>query len=231
MEKSSNKIGKYITELRKKKGYSQKELGDKLFVSNNTISKWERGSLLPDIENIKKLAEVLDTDVERIIYGENKSIKKSKKYITIMLIIISLITFCLLTIKIVKNHYKWTIKNFDNTQTYSNVQIYGQIATNMEKTIIYVKFLSVDNMHYGTDLDLITDNYKLQFLYKEKIIYEEVGEELPPRSISKIFEHYTSNYEIKRIDESDYDKIELRIATVIDGNSYIYSIKPAEYFQ
>ena len=49
-----NKIGDYIINLRKKKGLSQKELGDKLFVSNNTVSKWERGTLLPDIYNIKK---------------------------------------------------------------------------------------------------------------------------------------------------------------------------------
>ena len=74
-----NKIGNYMTDLRKKKGLSQRELGNKLFVSNNTISKWERGISLPDIENIKNLANILDTNVESIIYGENKNSKKSRK--------------------------------------------------------------------------------------------------------------------------------------------------------
>lgn len=35
------KFGEFIAELRKEKGYTQKELADKLFLSNKTISKWE----------------------------------------------------------------------------------------------------------------------------------------------------------------------------------------------
>ena len=68
-------IGEKIKELRNKNKLTQQELGDKLFVSNNTVSKWERGTLLPDIDNIKKLAEVLDTNVESVIYGEEKNKK------------------------------------------------------------------------------------------------------------------------------------------------------------
>ena len=233
MDDDSKKIGNYITYLRKKKGYSQKELGDKLFVSNNTISKWERGSLLPDIDNIKKLADILDTNVESIIYGEDKNIRKSKKikFISIFLIIISLIIFCLVAIKIIKNHYKWTIKTFDNTKIVGSVKVRGQIATNMERTIIYIQFLSVDEMYYGTDQDKIIDNYRLQLLYNDKLLTEEVGIEDHPRSIYKVFEYYTKNFEIKKIEEKDYDKIELRIIVEKDGNDYMYSFKPAGFIK
>ena len=37
------KLGAFIAELRKEKGYTQKELADKLFLSNKAVSKWETG--------------------------------------------------------------------------------------------------------------------------------------------------------------------------------------------
>lgn len=45
--------------LRQQKNLTQKVLGDILHVSNKTISKWENGRGLPDIETIKRIAEVL----------------------------------------------------------------------------------------------------------------------------------------------------------------------------
>ena len=39
----NNKIGKYIASHRKEKGLTQQELGDKLFVTDKAVSKWERG--------------------------------------------------------------------------------------------------------------------------------------------------------------------------------------------
>lgn len=140
-------------------------------------------------------------------------------------------SFCISTISIVKNHYKWTIKSFDNTKTNYTIKACGQIATNTEKTIIYIRFLSVDGMYYGTEQDKIINNYKLQLLFNDELLTEEVGIEDYPRSIYKVFEYYTKNFEIKRIDESDYDKIELRIITEINGNNYVYNLIPAEFFQ
>lgn len=42
----NNKIGKYIASLRKEKKLTQAELGNKLFVTDKAVSKWERGILL-----------------------------------------------------------------------------------------------------------------------------------------------------------------------------------------
>ena len=39
----NNKIGKFIASLRKEKNLTQQELGDKLFVTDKAVSKWERG--------------------------------------------------------------------------------------------------------------------------------------------------------------------------------------------
>lgn len=44
----NEKFGKFITELRKEKNLTQKELADQLFVSDKTVSKWERGASFPN---------------------------------------------------------------------------------------------------------------------------------------------------------------------------------------
>lgn len=46
----NEKFGKFITELRKEKNLTQKELADQLFVSDKTVSKWERGNDASNIE-------------------------------------------------------------------------------------------------------------------------------------------------------------------------------------
>lgn len=50
-----------IKEYRKKAGYTQAELGDRLFVNQTAISQWERGVTSPSHATLVKLAEVLDT--------------------------------------------------------------------------------------------------------------------------------------------------------------------------
>lgn len=72
----NNKIGKFIASLRKEKGLTQQELGDKLFVTDKAVSKWERGLSLPDISLLKKLAEILDVEVIDILEGKKNSNKK-----------------------------------------------------------------------------------------------------------------------------------------------------------
>lgn len=69
----NNKIGKYIASRRKEKGLTQQELGEKLFVTDKAVSKWERGLSLPDITILEKLANELDTDIYSILQVEKKN--------------------------------------------------------------------------------------------------------------------------------------------------------------
>ena len=55
------KTGGYIRELRKSEGLTQKELADKLGVSFQAVSKWEKGDALPDTGIILDLCEALGT--------------------------------------------------------------------------------------------------------------------------------------------------------------------------
>lgn len=70
---NTNEIGKHIAFLRKEKKLTQQQLGDKLFVTDKAVSKWERGLSLPDITILEKLASELDTDIYNILQIEKKS--------------------------------------------------------------------------------------------------------------------------------------------------------------
>lgn len=62
--------GAVIKTLREKKGYTQKQLGDLLIVSDKAVSKWETGKGLPDISLIEPLAVALGVSVAELLSGE-----------------------------------------------------------------------------------------------------------------------------------------------------------------
>lgn len=62
-------FARFLAELRKAKGYTQKELAEKLYVSDKAISKWERGLSMPDISLLIPLAEILEVSVTELLEG------------------------------------------------------------------------------------------------------------------------------------------------------------------
>ena len=67
------KIGKFIAELRRKNGLTQEALGEKLGVTNKTISRWENGNYMPDIEMLQLLAREFKVSVNELLSGERLS--------------------------------------------------------------------------------------------------------------------------------------------------------------
>jgi len=68
----NKKFGVFLTQLRKQKGYTQKELAEKLFISDKAVSKWERGLSMPDVALLPPLANILDVTVRIAQLPENK---------------------------------------------------------------------------------------------------------------------------------------------------------------
>ena len=62
----NQKLGIFITELRKEKGLTQAQLAQKLNVTDKAVSKWERGVGFPDIKLLEPLADVLDLSLIHI---------------------------------------------------------------------------------------------------------------------------------------------------------------------
>lgn len=106
------KCGEFIAELRKEKNLTQKDLANKLNVSDKAISRWETGKGFPDVDSLQALSDFFNISINELLAGEkaeNKTIeeiaeeniisaieeteknKKSKKTTTIISIVFALI--------------------------------------------------------------------------------------------------------------------------------------------
>ena len=65
-----NITGRFIAELRKQKGFTQKELAEKLMVTDKAISRWETGKGLPDTSLLKPLGDVLGVSITELLSGK-----------------------------------------------------------------------------------------------------------------------------------------------------------------
>ena len=63
-------FGTNIGYLRKKKGMTQEEFAERMYVSRQTVSRWETDSVYPDVETVIKLCEVLECDMETLVRGD-----------------------------------------------------------------------------------------------------------------------------------------------------------------
>ena len=104
-------IGDIIRKHRKLKNFTQEELGNKLFVSKQAISKWENGRSFPDLETTQKLIEILEIDSSEILGGTVQEVKKNQKRLTVLIIACSIVTVLLL-IMIGAQHYEKALINF-----------------------------------------------------------------------------------------------------------------------
>ncbi len=76
----SKKIGAQIAHLRKEKGLTQNDLGDRLGVTFQAVSKWERGETLPDTAILLDLAQALGTSVDFILTGGSQVLHYRGKF-------------------------------------------------------------------------------------------------------------------------------------------------------
>lgn len=115
------KIGKFICSLRKEKQLTQEQLAEKLGVSINAVSKWERGLSFPDVSLYKDLCKELDINIEELINGEKsksstakekailnvvKTNKKEKKKRNIIIIVFTLLITLLIIFGLIIYKYK-----------------------------------------------------------------------------------------------------------------------------
>ena len=73
------KIGRFIADERKRKGYTQKQLSEKLEISDKTISKWERGNGFPEVSLLLPLCDELEITVNELLSGERVSEEDYRK--------------------------------------------------------------------------------------------------------------------------------------------------------
>lgn len=76
---NQKKAGSFFRDLRKEKHLTQEQLAEKLNVTGRTISRWETGSNMPDLDILIELADFYEVDIRELIDGERKSEKMNKE--------------------------------------------------------------------------------------------------------------------------------------------------------
>jgi len=147
------KIGLLISTLRKEKGLTQKELADKLGITDRAISKWERGLGCPDISLLDDLSKILDISVLEILKGRrldkdeiinNKSIIESmsfstknlkykiRKYFNFASVTLILVISLMLLFYNLKSVYYLNKVYHNNSYNESEKYLFNKIEKNIE---------------------------------------------------------------------------------------------------
>ncbi|MBQ9911662.1 MAG: helix-turn-helix transcriptional regulator, partial [Firmicutes bacterium] len=69
------RMGNLLKELRKEKGLTQEQLAEQTGVARRTVSRWETGSNLPDLDILMELSDLYEVDLRELLSGERKSEK------------------------------------------------------------------------------------------------------------------------------------------------------------
>ena len=192
-----DKIGKFIQEKRKEKNLTQKELAEKIGVTDRAVSKWERGVGCPDVSILEILSKELDCSILEILKGrkiENEIIKVTeaddyvkdsmniskqitkekvisyinKVLVTTIIFIVLLLSYLnIVQIKYLKTEYKYT------TEYYENKKIQESINT-LEKNINIIK----NNQGKYSDEDyqkIISQLENMDKIIKSSKIYDYIS--------------------------------------------------------
>ena len=229
---NQNKSGKFIAKLRKEKNMTQEQLAEKMGVSINAVSKWERGLSFPDVSLYKKLCKELDISIEELINGEkdnseeakekaimstinetNKIKKKSKKLVIILSTIFVIIVLVLI-------YYNKNLKvDLVNDSDYLYDEVIGFIKEKefIENPDSKEKDFNVFYSYHPFGIEK-KNNYKYVYLWIYEQSYyiekEEYGSGLAISSGSSI--PVKAIFKDNKLQDVIYPK---------DGNQYVSSIK------
>lgn len=181
------KIGKFIQELRKEKGWTQEDLASKLSTVRETVSKWERGLYIPNIEVLLILQDLFNVTINEILYGERKNEKndeqidaipieimkegkrKVRKIFIVSGIIIILLIITFLAYYFINTYNSISIyKISGNTETISLND--GVMIISKEKS--YIQLGNIDN-HYTNNIEKVRLYYVKN--NKEHDIFNDSG--------------------------------------------------------
>lgn len=182
------RTGQVISTARKNNNLTQKDLADKLFVTDKAVSKWERGICFPDISVLIPLTEVLNINLYDLLRGENKmnkkeveetlkntidysnkEIKKNKRRIlkiSIISIILITIVSSIVNVSISKNKEEKLLKQIVANDKMPKITEYVDYKTSLKskkKTKLY-KIIGNLSLKY-TDWTTEESGNKIEFIY------------------------------------------------------------------
>lgn len=221
------KMGNHIADLRKKKKYTQKTLGDILDVSDKTVSKWEKGVVAPDITILQLLASTLDSSVEEILAGEEVqkintiealniySNMTKNRLIKAFLICILLLCLIIFFVFRIEEYYSWHLTNIFSKGDISSL---GYILSNNKRSKVLVnKMIVNDNIN-----NMLIKKVNIKSKNNEEVIYDRSITFDTPINIKETLNNCIINIEVeRRIKKKDLDFL----ITFVDTNDYHLSYK------
>ena len=236
------KIGKFIFECRKNKNITQSELGEKLSVSKNAVSKWERGISLPDVSIMKDLCNILGISLNELFNGEtsvsddglinyleNEKRKKKTRIIVFISTMILTIILSILTLFFINNYNKvrgYLLVGESENFSYgynSNLLILSNIKN----------IASIGNIHIKNSKIKDTDIKEISLKYEDKLMmsgnylngvfyensgYDEIFYEEARNNLDKwnIEVEYVINNEVKK------EVIKLEAINILKNDNLMY---------
>ena len=211
-------IGSNISKFRKLKKYTQKQLGDLLDVNHKTVSKWENGTVGPDITILKSLADALDVSVEELLSGIKNKNKKYKHSILlnfalsfIILLLISCITYMYVNryevYEFQSNHEQFNIEGYivsGRGESRFVFEDFSYVEKSRKANMINdisIMFYSEDELLFNLD-NSFEDPVSLDFAIKYLIKYKGYGINIPIIKDNKLVNE-NSIIKIEYIDKDD----------------------------
>lgn len=173
------KFNEKLIELRKKAGFSQEQLGDKLEVARQTVSKWELGNTTPEMDKLIKISEIFNVSLDELIGKENKQEKTNitgrksiLKRICILIVILVAIYLMLVLRRfiLIKKLYNDISKlKMDGYMITTGEGTYAdEDSENAKKEIVCVKGESIQSLPYESSEDDKSVERREQIIYANK---------------------------------------------------------------
>ena len=147
------KIGRFIAECRKSKNLTQEELADKLGITGQAVSKWERGKSMPDLSLFKELSNILGITINELISGEHISSDNYQNVLEENIIKINVNT--------IKKYAKITTKGI--LVTFISISIL--IILIIVGISFYDKIATIKHYYKADDVNVKLCNYQNKFIY------------------------------------------------------------------
>ena len=159
-----DKIGKLIAKLRKEKGLTQRELGDKVGVGFKAVSKWERGITCPDISIINELSKILGITADELLAGKlnNKTHKIISKKINKKILLFILLSLIIISIFfLIYNNHKNKMYVYNMYSPNTEYYVEGKIIFKGKNISLYLNKLKFIDKEFNKT---IIKNYEYEML-------------------------------------------------------------------
>ncbi len=214
------KFNEKLLELRKQKGWSQEEVGEKINVSRQTISKYESGLSTPEMDKLIELAKVFEISIDELVGKEKNTIipeeknknKNVRKIIIKLLITILVLYIILFAYKCIRLTYFYLRANSFNEKNYIMVQNFEDENGNLSTSQVTKKVgdsILFETISYGDEKPSYIEYVKLKNKTAYELIYNKsegkytyrnrLDDFVSEEEIEDYFNNFISNNQIKNM--------------------------------